>query len=190
MHPITVTGPRLRLRELRRRDLNALHAVQGHADVAQHMKGRPQTRDEVAGSVSRATAQAGAEPRVVYMLGVVRSADGQLIGRADLDLDPFSERAGTIGFMLRPDTWGAGLGTETVHLLCALGFRQLGLHRIWATRSPSNTACGKTLLKAGLAEEGRIREQFFVDGAWRDSVVHAVLEREWRAPEGFSVRPR
>ncbi|MGK5637576.1 GNAT family N-acetyltransferase [Streptomyces sp. URMC 126] len=185
MYPITVTGSRLRLREIRRPDLDALHAVQGHADVARHMRGRAQTRDEVAGSVSRAAVHASVVPRAVYMLGVVRSADGRLIGRADLDLDPFSEKAATIGFMLHPDTWGAGLGTETVHLLCALGFRHLGLHRIWATRSPSNTASGRTLVKAGLAEEGLIREQFFVDGAWRDSVVHAVLEHEWRPPAGF-----
>ncbi|MBC2875464.1 MULTISPECIES: GNAT family N-acetyltransferase [Streptomyces] len=185
MNPITVTGSRLHLREIRGTDLDALHAVQGHADVAHHMKGRAQTRDEAADAIARAAVHAGAVPRTVYMLGVVRSADGRLIGRADLDLDPFSEKAGTIGFMLHPDTWGAGFGTETVHLLCALGFRHLGLHRIWATRSPSNTASGRTLSKAGLVEEGRIREQFFVDGGWRDSVVHAVLEHEWRAPEGF-----
>ncbi|MEW2490050.1 GNAT family protein [Streptomyces sp. NPDC048411] len=187
MHPVNITGPRLQLRELHSRDVDALHAIQGDADVTRHMKLEPRTREEVEHAISCSITSAGAEPRNIYMLAVVCSEERQLIGYADLDLDPFAEKAATIGFMLRPDIWGRGLGTEVVHLLCALGFHHLGLHRIWATRSPLNAASGKTLLKAGMTEDGRIRDHVFVDGAWRDSITYSVLNHEWQAPEGICV---
>ncbi|WP_374205614.1 GNAT family N-acetyltransferase [Streptomyces sioyaensis] len=79
------------------------------------------------------------------------------------------------------------LGTETVHLMCALGFNHLGLHRIWAARAPLNAASAKTLLRAGMTEESRIREHVFVRGAWRDSITYSVLDHEWRAPDGFAA---
>ncbi|MFF9497189.1 hypothetical protein [Streptomyces flaveolus] len=34
-----------------------------------------------------------------------------------------------------------------------------------------------------MVEEGVIREHVFKAGRWRDSVVHAILEREWASPK-------
>ncbi|MFF0477835.1 GNAT family N-acetyltransferase [Streptomyces sp. NPDC004284] len=97
--------------------------------------------------------------------------------------------AATIGFAPHPGEWGKGLGTETVHLLCALGFRAPGLHRIRAARSPFNEASARTLPRAGMTEDGRIRDHVFVRGAWRDSITYSILEHEWRSIEGWaSVR--
>ncbi|MGW1792730.1 GNAT family N-acetyltransferase [Streptomyces tubercidicus] len=102
----------------------------------------------------------------------------------------FSDQAGAhtdLGFALLPHTWGAGLGTETVHLMCDLGFNHLDLHRIWAARAPLNSASAKTLLRAGMTEEGRIREHVLVRGAWRDSITYSVLDHEWRESDGFAA---
>ncbi|WP_308401462.1 GNAT family protein [Streptomyces sp. AP-93] len=53
------------------------------------------------------------------------------------------QQAATIGFALNPAQWGKGLGTETVHLLCALGFKALGRYRIWAARAPLSEASAR-----------------------------------------------
>jgi RimJ/RimL family protein N-acetyltransferase len=37
------------------------------------------------------------------------------------------------------------------------------------------------MTKLGMVEEGRIRGHLLVRGAWRDSVVHSILEDEWTA---------
>jgi RimJ/RimL family protein N-acetyltransferase len=34
---------------------------------------------------------------------------------------------------------------------------------------------------AGMIEEGMLREHVLKAGKWRDSVVHAILDREWDA---------
>ncbi|MET8182641.1 class E sortase [Streptomyces sp. NPDC005336] len=62
-------------------------------------------------------------------------------------------------------------GWETVRLLLALAFGDLDLHRVRAARAPLNVASEKTLLAAGMTEEGRIRGHVHVRGEWRDSIV-------------------
>jgi [ribosomal protein S5]-alanine N-acetyltransferase len=62
-----------------------------------------------------------------------------------------------IGFALRADQWGHGRGAATVRLLQQLGFRDLGLHRLWGARDRANSASARTLERAGMTEEGIIR---------------------------------
>ncbi|MFD7581618.1 GNAT family N-acetyltransferase [Kitasatospora sp. NPDC059817] len=129
----------------------------------------------------RMTAKDG--PRTEYGLAVTHLGEHRLIGYARLATEP--QQAATVGFALHPAEWGKGLGTATVHLLCALGFDVLGMHRIWAARSPLNEASARTLLRAGMTEDGRIRDHVFVHGAWRDSITYSILEHEWTPMEGW-----
>jgi RimJ/RimL family protein N-acetyltransferase len=50
----------------------------------------------------------------------------------------------------------------------------LGLHRIWAARSPFNEASARALSRVGMVEEGRIRDHVFVRGAWRNSLTKPI----------------
>ncbi|MER7149661.1 GNAT family N-acetyltransferase [Streptomyces lydicus] len=186
MHPVDIAGPRLQLRELTSDDVDAVHAIYGDADATRHLSFEPRTQEQVAEIVSRSMDSAQEHPRSEYALAVTRREDRDLVGFARLALDPHAQKAATIGFALRPATWGAGLGTETVHLMCNLAFNRLALHRIWAARAPRNTASAKTLLRAGMTEEGRIREHVFVRGAWRDSVTYSILDHEWKAAGTFA----
>lgn len=190
MYPVDIAGLRLRLSEFTGKDVEAVRAVYGDAEATRHLSFEPRSREQTEAIVARSIASAAVEPRTEYAVAVSRADDGEVVGFARLALDPHAQRAATIGFALRPDTWGVGLGTETVHLLCALGFSRLGLHRIWAARAPLNTASAKTLLRAGLTEEGRIRDHVHVRGAWRDSITYSVLDHEWTPPDGFgSLQP-
>ncbi|MFB8781689.1 GNAT family protein, partial [Streptomyces albogriseolus] len=82
---------------------------------------------------------------------------------------------------LRPAPCGVAYGVETVKLLLDIAFEELEFHRVWGARSPLNTPSARTMEAAGMVEEGTIREHVFKAGKWRDSVVHAILDREWNA---------
>ncbi|MER5950242.1 GNAT family protein [Streptomyces sp. NPDC001904] len=179
MYPVDRAGPRLRLRELHPDDVDAVFAVYGNAQATEHMSFEPRSREQVSQIIDRAVQSATADPRSEYALAVATQDDGDVIGFARLALDPHQPQGATIGFALRPDTWGVGHGLETVHQLLAFGFDDLGLHRIWGARSPLNTASARTLTAAGLVEEGVIREHVRKGDTWRDSVVHAILDHEW-----------
>lgn len=181
MYPVSHTSHRLRLREITIDDVDAVHAIYGSPKATEHLSFEPRTREQVALIVARSIVSATAKPRVEHCLGICERDSGELIGYARLALEG-GEGAGTIGFALRPDAWGVGYGTETVRSLLALGFDELDLHRVWAARSPVNVASQKVLDRAGMKEEGRIRDHVHVRGAWRDSVIHSILEDEWATP--------
>ncbi|MFF7076027.1 GNAT family N-acetyltransferase [Streptomyces lavendulae] len=181
MTPVHLAGPRLALREVEPEDAADLLAIYGDPDATRHLSFEPRTPEQVQAIVDRSIASAKDTPRTEYCLAITPLGEDRLIGYARLATEP--QQAATIGFALNPGEWGKGLGTETVHMLCALGFKVLGLHRIWAARSPINEASARTLLRAGMTEDGRIRDHVFVHGAWRDSITYSILEHEW-APTG------
>ncbi|MGC0417531.1 GNAT family N-acetyltransferase [Embleya sp. AB8] len=134
---VDITGTRLALRELCPNDIDAVLAIYGDEEATRHLSFETRTREQVEAIVERSIASARVDPRTEYATAV--TLDGDLIGFARLALDPHSPRGATIGFALRPDTWGNGHGVETVHLLAALAFRHLDLHRIWGARAPMSS---------------------------------------------------
>ncbi|MEV6179908.1 GNAT family protein [Streptomyces sp. NPDC052015] len=180
MHPVTRSSARLALRELAAADVDAVLAIYGSPAATEHLSFEPRDREQVEQIVARAVTTATATPRTEYALAVIEQTTAELIGFGRLALDPHQQRGATIGFALRPQVWGRGYGVETVRLLLAFGFDDLALHRIWGARSPLNEASAKTMSAVGMVEEGLIREHVLKAGKWRDSVVHAILEREFR----------
>ncbi|MFG3140935.1 GNAT family N-acetyltransferase [Streptomyces sp. NPDC048211] len=181
MHPIIRSNARLGLRELASTDVEALLAIYGNPEATAHLSFEPRNHEQVEQIVTRSAAAAAALPRTEYALAVIELETTELIGFGRLALDPHQQRGATVGFALRPESWGRGYGIQTVQLLLAFGFTDLNLHRIWGARSPLNEASAKTMLAAGMVEEGTIREHVLKAGKWRDSVVHAVLDREFRS---------
>ncbi|QKW08223.1 GNAT family N-acetyltransferase [Streptomyces sp. NA04227] len=187
MHPVNRASSRLLLRELTTDDVDAVFAVYGSPEATEHLSFEPRSVSEVRDIVSRSIASSRAVPRSEYALAVVRRDADEIIGADEvigfgrLATDPHQPSGATMGFALRPEVWRAGYGLETVRLLLGLAFDDLGLHRVWGARSPANVASAVTMNRAGMVEEGRIREHVQKGGVWRDSVVHSILEREWAA---------
>ncbi|MGW7130590.1 GNAT family N-acetyltransferase [Streptomyces bobili] len=179
MHPVTRSSARLGLRELAIADVEALLAIYGSAVATEHLSFEPRNREQVEQVVARSVTAATAIPRTEYALAIVETETAELIGSGRLALDPHQERGATLGFALHPDVWGRGFGVEAVRLLLEFGFNDLRLHRIWGARSPLNKASAKTMSAVGMVEEGTIREHVLKAGTWRDSVVHAITDREF-----------
>ena len=179
MYPVEIESARLRLREFIPADVSGVLSIYGDPKATEHLSFEPRDLQQVERMVTNSIESAHADPRTEYALAVATLADNKLVGSARLGLEPHS--AGQIGFALHAASWGTGLGSELVHLLLNLGFEHLGLHRIWAARSPVNTASEQVLLRRGMVEEGRIRHHVHAHGVWRDSIIHSILEDEWRS---------
>ncbi|MFE9723596.1 GNAT family N-acetyltransferase [Streptomyces sp. NPDC005794] len=179
MYPISRSSERLELRELTIDDVDAILAIYGDRETTKHMSFEPRTRAQVGQIVARSVASAGASPRSEYALAIVERHSDDLIGFGRIATDPHQPRGATFGFALNAKVWGSGYGVESVRLLLGLGFEDLKLHRIWGARSPLNEASARTMAKAGMVEEGIIRQHIERAGKWRDSVVHAIVEDDW-----------
>ncbi|MFE3449737.1 GNAT family N-acetyltransferase [Nonomuraea sp. NPDC059194] len=181
MYPVMITSPRLSLREFTPDDVDPLTGIYGDPQVVEHMSFEPRSRDQVKATIASVTDAAQVEPRVEYSLAAALPS-GQLAAFARLAIDTQhpAQSSGQIGFALRADLWGQGLGGETVRLLLKLGLDELGLYRVWGARSPDNQPSASVMSRLGMVEEGRIRGHIKVRGRWRDSVVHSILAPEWR----------
>ncbi|GAB3079697.1 GNAT family N-acetyltransferase [Corynebacterium aquatimens] len=90
-----------------------------------------------------------------------------------------------IGYWVISELYGRGVATAA----CALGtdhaFARVGMHRVTATYLPSNPASGSVLKNCGFREEGFLRRNLHIDGAWRDH--HFVAQNRDDLP-GSAVR--
>jgi ribosomal-protein-alanine N-acetyltransferase len=179
MYPVNYPRSRLALRELTVDDVDDVHAIYGSPQATEYLSFEPRTRDQVGHIIAGAIVSATTQPRTEYALAVCDLDDGALIGFGRIAGDPHAQQAATMGFALHPDFWGAGYGTETARALISLSLNELKLHRVWAARAPKNLASEKTLLAAGMTEEGRIRHHVYVRGAWRDSITYSAVADNW-----------
>ena len=85
-----------------------------------------------------------------------------------------------IGLALLPDYRGQGLGTTAQRLLVDYLFRFTTVHRLEAGTDTDNIAEQKALERIGFIREGVLREVAFRDGTWRNSVIYALLRKDWQ----------
>lgn len=176
MKPVKIAGRLVSLREIESGDAEALHAVYGDPAVAAYMSFTPRTLEQCEAIVAAAQAEADAEPRRVYMLAIT-DPEGKLVGTVRLALEEWS--AAQFGMALRADHWGRGEGTEAARLVFGMGFRELGVHRIWGARSPRNEASARLMAALGMTEQGIIRSHVPRHGVWEDSITASILEDEF-----------
>lgn len=183
MYPVSLSDDGVALREFSHDDVDAVLAVYGDPLVTRHLSFSPRTRDQVIATLTHVIEAAEQDPRSEYSLAVTAAGSGEVIGfgRLAVDAQHPGQSSGQLGFALRADRWGRGLGKGMVRLLLRLGFEELGLHRLWGARSPDNLVSKQLMTELGMIEEGTIRGHIRVGGAWRDSVVHSILQDEWRA---------
>lgn len=83
-------------------------------------------------------------------------------------------------YWLVPDCHGAGYGTEAVSMVIDYAFRVYDAPAVGATAYDFNDASRGLLESLGFEEEGRIRKDRFVEGAYRDTIQYGLLREEWR----------
>ena len=72
-----------------------------------------------------------------------------------------------------------GLMSEALAAILAFGFQELQLNRVEALIGRENTASQKLVQKFGFIQEGILREHYCKNGIIEDSVVFALLKRDF-----------
>lgn len=111
---------------------------------------------------------------------IVEKQSGQFIGTTTLNSISWIHRTGVIGIMIgRKDYWGKGYAFEAWNLLVGYAFARLGLRKINSGAAVANAACVGILKKLGFKEEGILREQYYMDGAYCDVVLMGLFRHEY-----------
>lgn len=177
---VTIQSRRLTLRELNKNDLQEVHSYASDPEVVRYMDWGPNTKEETKAFIRRTLSSQKDEPRHKFTLAITLKREGSLIGGCGLNITSLKDKVGWLGYCLNRHFWHRGYATETAEALIEFGFQKLGLHRLSATVDPNNIASQRVLEKIGMQREGHLREHRWTKGEWRDSLVYAILENEWK----------
>jgi [ribosomal protein S5]-alanine N-acetyltransferase len=169
---MSVTTPRLRLREFTPADFDWLHPISSDPTVTRYTDWGPNEPPDTRAFLEEASrSRLGPEA----FSWAVTLADGTGIGSAGVEVTSTKHRRASFGYVLDPRHWGHGYATEVATAVVAFAHTTLEAHRVEATCDPENVASARVLEKAGLRLEGRLRGHLLVHGSWRDSLLYAVL---------------
>jgi ribosomal-protein-alanine N-acetyltransferase len=80
-----------------------------------------------------------------------------------------------LGYAIDSDCQGRGLMREALAATITYAFDVLRLHRIQANYVPSNVRSARLLQRLGFRKEGVAADYLYIDGAWRDHVLTALV---------------
>jgi RimJ/RimL family protein N-acetyltransferase len=170
--------PRLILREFTLEDFADVHAYASRPETVPYATWGPNTPEQTREFLDRKLVRQRESPRWAYGLAAQCRATGHVIGTVGLTITRAEHREAEVGYVFHPDCWNQGYATEATIALLKFGLGPLNLHRIFATCDPRNRASARVLEKSGLRFEGHLRDHLLQRGAWRDSLLYAVLQQD------------
>ena len=129
----------------------------------------------------------GFRRRELFQWGIADRETNGVVGTCTLIHISANHQRAEIGFAIRQERWGHGLGSEAVTAVVAFGFETLNLHRIEADVDPRNERSLRLLERLGFRREGHLRERYYIDGERQDAVMMGLLRTEW-TPRGSETR--
>lgn len=184
MNPWTFAEPltteRLVLRPFELADAAAVHAWMGDPEVARYQSYEPRSASEVESVVAEfAAARSLVDEGDFIQPAIV--VDDEVVGALYLVVRSAADRTVELGWSLRADRQRRGYASEAVRAILDLSFGTLGAHRAIAELDPRNDASVALCERVGMRREAHLVENYWFKGTWADTLVYAVLDREWRA---------
>ena len=176
----TIETKRLVLRDFRIEDWKAVHEYAADPKAVATLPWGPNSADQTIEFVRTAIADAARLNRRKFEMAMVLRDEDRLVGGVGLRLSGTENRDADMGYVVNPAFWKRGLATEAAAAIVEFGFRQHGLHRIWAICDPDNAASARVLEKIGMIREGRLRQHKWYKEDWRDSYLYSILYPEWK----------
>lgn len=92
-----------------------------------------------------------------------------------------ANRVGEIGYWVRSDLTGEGIGTEVTARAVQVGFDELSYHKIILRIAVGNERSDRIAKRLGFTFEGTLRDEVKVGSTWIDHTSWSLLESEWPA---------
>ncbi len=110
----------------------------------------------------------------------ILSASGEHVGNCGLaGIDRQRRKAELWMYLGTSYSRGRGLGSSALRQLIALGFRELGLNRIWLRVLSNNPGAERFYASNGFVVEGRLRQDTIYNDTGIDSILLSILANEF-----------
>ncbi len=116
-----------------------------------------------------------------FIFGICEKESGQLIGTIGLHKVDWKNRNAELGIAIwKKEYWGRGYGTDAIKTLLKYAFHELNLHRVYLRVYDFNKRALRCYEKAGFKKEGVMREAFWRNGEWHDTILMSILQNEFK----------
>jgi len=172
-------GSRVLLRPLERTDLNERYlSWLNDPEVTRYTEAGtfPSTAEDLDNYYRSIT---GSRNDVLLAIEVKKS--GHHIGNVKLGPIYWVHRVATFGILVgEKEFWGKGIGIEATRLMVEYGFQKLNLHRIDLGVFAEHEAAVRCYEKVGFKVEGRMRQDLFQGGEYKDRLWMGLLRSEYQ----------
>ncbi|WP_413458326.1 spermidine N1-acetyltransferase [Herbaspirillum huttiense] len=168
-HDLTRT---VRLRPLEREDLRFVHHLNNNATVMRYWFEEPYETFAELSALFEAHIHEQNERRFIV------DADGDSSGLVELVEINTVHRSAEFQIIIAPACQGRGLAVEATRLALDYGFSVLNLHKIYLIVDRENEKAVHVYAKAGFRPEGVLKEEFFMNGQYRDVIRMGIFQRD------------
>ena len=169
---------RLTFSLLEEKDAQALFALRSNTEAMQYLD-RPKAKSiDDALAMIHSLKQSGLD-KTAFQWGIFLKSSGNMIGTIGLYRIAADNAKTEIGYMFFPEYWRQGFASESMEVFLHFGFEYIGFHRMEADINPDNVASVQLCKKIGFQQEAHIRENFFFEGRFVDTVIMGMLKADW-----------
>jgi RimJ/RimL family protein N-acetyltransferase len=177
---LTLKTDRLVLRPFERSDIDDVLSYYSLPEVQRYLEWKARDRSEATEAFEAMRKQKRlTRPGEILTLGIVRKADGAVMGHVSLCWTDATAGQGEIRFAIAPPYRRRGYCREAVTAMMDLAFGEYRLHRVFAITAGDNEASARLLKTLGMRLEAHYREHALFQGEWDEELHFAVLSREW-----------
>ncbi len=171
----TIQTERLLLRAVLKKDAAAMFGLRSNTEVLRYIGKAPMKSLSEAKKLIETILNNQFENDAIMWAIALKENPGQKIGNIcywRIDKPHFRAE---LGYILHPAHWNKGIMNEAIKPVIDYGFNSMKLHSIEANIDPGNSASEALLKKNGFIKEGHIRENYFFDGKFLDTVIFSRL---------------
>lgn len=173
-----ITTARLLLGRISYRDIPKIIEYAGNRKVAETTLNIPHPYREEDAVFWINSANSGFKGRTQYTFAVRRKDSEEFIGAIGLRLHVEFLRA-ELGYWIAEPFWNQGFATEAAGAVLEFGFKDLQLHKIYATHMVENPASGKVMTKNGMIWEGELKDHTRKGDKFRSIVLYRMIRSEF-----------
>ena len=121
------------------------------------------------------------------MYAIHRKKDNELIGCCGFNHVNWIHRRAELSLYIGWESSyidEVGYAKESIVLLLDYGFRELGIQRIWTETYSFDVKKRKLAGEVGFSEDGLLRNNYFFEGKWWDSIVISILSGDYLGIDG------
>lgn len=175
-------GEKVRLREYRREDIPKAQAYLNNPGLRKLLSGPPFPYtfwDEEKWILGQSVRND------LYNFAIESLEDGHYIGGCGLNQLDWRHRVCEVGIFIGDEAYqNRGYGTDAMRVLLKIVFGELNMNKASLSVLDFNARAIKVYQRLGFKEEGRLRQERYLDGKYHDLVLMGLLREEYEQIQG------